>query len=66
MIKFTSIEQVRDAVRNGRVIFWKVVSYSVIEQNDGEIFTHHPNGHLGFIGDDYDPADFFELNDATH
>lgn len=57
-MNFKTLDEVKQAVLFGDVVYWKNHSYAVIVDRIGQ-FMIKCNGHYVGVTDEYNPEDFF-------
>ena len=61
-ITYKTIDEVKAAASKGAIIHWGNPSYTVKVNKWGEHNIVATNGHVAFLGKDYDARDFYSID----
>jgi len=60
-ITYKTLDAVKAAVADGATVYWSNASYVVKVNKRGEYNINSSNGHVAFMGNDYDAKDFYTI-----
>lgn len=60
-ITYKTLDQIKAAVAKGATVYWGNPSYVVKVNKWGEYNIISSNGHVAYMGDDYEAKDFYTI-----